>query len=74
MRSAARGARRPAAKRRPARAGADGPAQGRKPPRPLGPLVKSEKRVRNIEINKKVNHFSLLERKKTKSARVQIDQ
>ncbi len=55
-RSAARGAKRPAAKRRPARAGADGLAHGRKqgraprrPTRPLGPLVKSDKKARNTK-------------------------
>jgi hypothetical protein len=58
-RSAARGTRRPAAKGRPARAGPDGPTQGRKqgraprrPTRPLGPLVKLNKRVRNTKKRK----------------------
>jgi hypothetical protein len=53
------GARRPAAKGMPARAGPDGPTQGRKqgraprrPTRPLGPLVKLNKRVRNTKKRK----------------------
>jgi hypothetical protein len=63
-RSAARGAMQQPAERRPARAGADGPAQGRKqgraprrPTRPLGPLVKPAKIVciqKKFERNRKL--------------------
>jgi hypothetical protein len=57
------GARRPAAKGRPARAGPDGPTQGRqkgraprRPTRPLGPLVKVEQESAKRKY-KKVNHL-----------------
>ncbi len=62
-RSAARGARRPAAKGRPAGAGPDGPTQGRqqgraprRPTRPLGPLVKVEQESAKRKYEK-VNHL-----------------